>query len=522
MKREKTYSFKYSPFFAIISLLLFCSLFFSCASTKVEGEELVEYKNVNYSVKNKVLITQQELREDCDMLKYIIYTCYAGIDEAIQMGFDLDGTIEEIYNKAWDSRQLHSGLVERSVLSNVITTTMAKKLPNTDQHIYLTGNLKDSVCLYYSNIYFEKQDGKYIVSKSDVDTIKAGDEYTGTENNIYNFITEDGESYRFGVMTKLNIKSAVISINGEKISVPAKTEKIIPSQNYWTGVQSTKNTLYMSLGDCSMAYGISDVNDNFSYAWDNFIKKIAEQAKGKSNLIFDLRSNPGGYMQFPAKMLTTAYYYNHTDKDFAANITAKLLNEVSKDCTRLISPFVMQREKQWYTKNYKNDFEQFTPESKDYYKKYWRTMQFRPIRKHIKMMDYASSFDELPEPDFKGNVYVLINRGSGSAAEFGTEMTYLLKEKGINVTLVGENTWGGIKYGGMLGNYLPNSGLYTNTGIYFGEAPALQAIPNWKGEGMGFFPDYWATNDTILSTLVELTGDVQLKETLKDLGKKQL
>ena len=101
-------------------------------------------------------------------------------------------------------------------------------------------------------------------------------------------------------------------------------------------------------------------------------------------------------------------------------------------------------------------------------------------------------------------------------------MTYLLKEKGINVTLVGENTWGGIKYGGMLGNYLPNSGLYTNTGIYFGEAPALQAIPNWKGEGMGFFPDYWATNDTILSTLVELTQDDQLKETLKDLGKKQL
>ena len=72
------------------------------------------------------MLTQQELREDCDMLKYILYTCYAGIDEAISLGFDLDATIEEIYNKAWDSRQIHSGLVERGVLSNVITTTMAK------------------------------------------------------------------------------------------------------------------------------------------------------------------------------------------------------------------------------------------------------------------------------------------------------------------------------------------------------------------------------------------------------------
>ena len=101
-------------------------------------------------------------------------------------------------------------------------------------------------------------------------------------------------------------------------------------------------------------------------------------------------------------------------------------------------------------------------------------------------------------------------------------MTYLLQEKGINVTLVGENSWGGIKYGGMLGNQLPNSGLFTSTGIYFGEAPTLQSIPNWKGEGMGFFPDYWATNDTILPTLIDLTGDTQLKETLAGLDKKQL
>ena len=96
-----------------VILVLLCLLFVSCASTKVEGEEFVEYKNVNYTVKNKILLTQQELREDCDMLKYILYTCYAGIDEAIELGFDLDGTIEEIYNKAWDSRQIHSGLVER-------------------------------------------------------------------------------------------------------------------------------------------------------------------------------------------------------------------------------------------------------------------------------------------------------------------------------------------------------------------------------------------------------------------------
>ena len=502
--------------------ILLGSLFVSCATTKVEGQERVEYKNINYKIEDKVFLTQQDLREDCDMLKYILYTCYAGIDEAIEMGFDLDGTIEEIYNKAWDSRQKHSNLVERSVLSNAITTTMAKKLTNTDQHIALAGNIKDSVCLYYSNIYFEKQGEKYIVSKSDVESIKVGDEYTGPENNIYNSISEEGITYRFGVMTKSRIKSAVISINGEKISVPAKTDKVIPSQSYWTGIQSTDKTLYMSLGGSVMAYGISDVSDNFSYAWDNFIKKISDQAKGKTNIIFDLRSNHGGYCQYPAKMLTAAYYYNHSDKDFTDNITAKLLNETTVGCTQIVSPFIMQQFKTLYTKNWKNDFDRLKPEVQDYFKKYWRTMQFKPTRTFIDLDKYNCTIEELPEPDFKGNVYVLINQDSCSAAEYGIEMAYLLKEKGVNVTLVGENTWGGIKYAGMFTFHLPHSGLYTYTGIDFGEAPALQSIPNWKGEGMGFFPDYWATNDTILSTLVELTGDTQLKETLKDLGKKQL
>lgn len=501
---------------------LFGFLFFSCASTKVEGEELVEYKNVNYTIEDKVLLTQQELREDCDMLKYILYTCYAGIDEAIEMGFDLDGTIEEIYNKAWDSRQIHSNLVERGVLSNVITTTMAKKLTNTDQHIGLAGNVKDSVCLYYSNIYFEKQGEKYIVSKSDVDAIKIGDEYTGPNENIYKFITDDGITYRFCVMTKLRIKSGVISINGEKINVPAKTDKVIPTQHFWTGVQSTDNTLYMSLGGSVMAYGISDASDNLSYAWDNFIKKISDQAKGKSNIIFDLRSNHGGYSQYPAKMLTAAYYFNHSDKDFTDNVTAKLLNETSVGCTQIVSPFIMQEFKTIYTKSWKNDFDRLKPEVQDYFKKYWRKMQFRPIRTFIDLDQYNCTIDDFPEPDFKGNVYVLINQDSCSAAEYGIEMAYLLKEKGVNVTLVGENTWGGMKYAGMFTFHLPHSGLYTYTGIDFGEAPALQSIPNWKGEGMGFFPDYWATSDTILPTLVELTNDEQLKETLKDLGKKQL
>lgn len=515
---------------ATFSLFLLTSSLISCVSTKnlAEGEELVEYKKTDYKIENKNNLTQTELREDCDMLKYIIYNVYAGIDEATSLGFDLDATIEEIYNKTLEKKNAFNELYPTSEFSSIITTTMAKNLTNSDQHVYIAGNVKDSVCLFYSNIYFEKKDGKYYVYKSDNEKILIGDEYTGSENNLYPIINTDEEVdkneiiYRYAVMTKKKIKSSPLSVNGSPINVSVKTDTPIPVQYSWTGVCSTDSTLYMSLGDCSMVYGLTNQTDEFSYSWDKFIKEIAKQADGKSNIIFDLRSNPGGYKQFPAKILASAYYYKHIeDENFYNNIVAKLINDTSIDCTLLVSPFIMQTYKECYTDYFSNEYERFTPEVKEFFETYWKKMKSIPIRKHISLKQYACDFEEYPEPDFKGNVYLLINQGSASAAEFGTEMTFLLRDKGINVTVVGENSWGGVKYAGMFGYYLPHSGLYVRLGNDYGESPFLQSIPNWKGEGFGFYPDYWATNNIILQTLVNLTGDDELSETLQDLGKRQ-
>lgn len=511
-----------------ITILLLSSSFISCVSTKnlSEGEELVEYKKIDYKIERKTNLTKDELREDCDMLKYIIYNVYAGIDEAISLGLDLDATIEEIYNKTLQKKNTFNDLYPTSEFSSIITTTMTNNLSNSDQHLYIAGNVKDSVCLFYSNIYFEKKDDKYIVYKSDDEKILVGDEYTGSENNLYPIINIDDSSkdiiYRYAVMTKKRIKSSPLSINGQPINVPVKVDTPIPTQNSWTGVCSTNSTLYISLGDCTMVHGITDKNDTFSYTWDKFIKEIANQAEGKSNIIFDLRSNPGGYKQFPAKILASAYYFKHiNDENFYKNMVAKLINDTSVGCTQLISPFIMQEYKSFYKDYVSNDFDRLKPEVQDFYNTYWKKMKFNPIRKHISLEQYACEFEDYPEPDFKGNIYLLINQNSASAAEFGTEMTFLLRDKGIKTTIVGENSWGGVKYAGMFGFYLPNSGLYVRSGNDFGESPFLQSIPNWKGEGFGFYPDYWATNDIILQTLINLIDDEQLSETLKDLGKRQ-
>lgn len=505
--------------------VLTTSLLVSCVSKPdIPGfEEKVEYKDISYKPENKEYLTEKELREDCDMLKYIVYNTYAGIDEAIDLGLDLDATIEDIYNQTLKKKFPHNGLYSSTDFNSIIRSTFSKNIKNTDQHVSIGGSLRDSVNLRYSNIYFEKKGDEYFVVKSDSDEIKTGDKYTGPESNLYKFLSDNGEIYRYCLMTSKNIKSAVISVNDQKVNVKAEAEKVIPSKGSWTGFQVTDKTLYMSLGDCSQAYGVDDVAESFSNVWDTFLANISKNAKGKENIIFDLRSNPGGYMQFPSKMLTAAYYYNHADdKEFQKQINALFWNKACQDCTHLTSPVIMQIEKQWMKKSWKNELESYNQETQDYFNYYFSHMKTNPIRKHIPLDFRACDYTQFPAPDFQGNVYVLINSGSASAAEFGTQMAFLLQDQGIKVTLVGENSWGGIKYGGMNGLCLPHSGVFCRLGIYFGESPTLQSLPNWHGEGNGYFPDYWATNDVILNTLVNLTGDEQLTQTLDGLDKGQL
>ena len=498
------------------------AIFTSCASTQIaEGEELVEYKNVHYSVYNKTQLTEQELREDCDMLKYVLYNTYAGIDEAISLGFDLDATIEEIYQETLKKKEL--GYYKAGDFQATAARIMSKNLTNSDQHLTISGySIKDPLLLFYSKIYFEKNGEKYFVKKSEDENIKEGMEFTGPEKNLFEILSDDGILYRYGVLTSKKLKTALLSVNNETYTVKVENEKSIFTKSSWTGLKETKETLYMSLGDCDQVFGITDSSALSTSYWDKYLNNIAKAAQGKKNIIFDLRSNPGGYFQFPAKMISAAYYNQHMDSDYQNNMQSLFINKICNNCTMLVSPFTMQSEKEWLEKSLKDQFSLYKPEVVEYFKDYWKHMKYNPIRKHIPLDYFETSFEDFPEPDFKGNVYVLINRGTASAAEFGTGMTYLLQDKGINVHIIGENSWGGIKYGGMWSNSMPNSGLWVRAGIYFGESPIVQNNPNWHGEGNGWFPDYWATNDTILNTLENLTEDTEIKTILAGLGKELL
>lgn len=504
---------------AITAVFLFCG----CTTAKLaENEELVEYKPL-WEGKNLETLTEAQLKEDCEALKYLLYNAYAGINEAIEKGLDLDAQCDLIYTNMLKKKDA-KGCYLTSDLASEMRKTISDGMNLNDQHIRMgTGGLKTSTCLYYSEIFFNKDDDKYTVIKSNNDEIKEGMLYTGPGERMFETYLDEKIAYRYGIFTNKSPASAMCPIENKNYIVTVKADKPIPSKAYWTGLKTTDKTMYFSLSDCMFPFGLKDSGKYSMELLYQNLTKIARASKNKEILIFDLRSNGGGYEEYPAKMYAAALYGNHyDDKDFIQNIEALYFNSVNKDVQQIISPFTMQKKKILYEKDWKTLFSLLTPENQEFCRQYWKKMHYLPIRKFTAERQYACTFDTFPEPDFKGDLYILINSYTGSAAELGTAMAFLLQDQGVNVKIVGENSWGGVEYVGVWGMQLPNSGIWLNLPSTVGLAPVFDSIPEFKGEGYGFYPDYWATNDTILQVLINLTGDKELETVLKGLDKGML
>ena len=161
-------------------------------------------------------------------------------------------------------------------------------------------------------------------------------------------------------------------------------------------------------------------------------------------------------------------------------------------------------------------------------KEYCLKELIKPERLEIpcKYVEYDPEM-EIAKPDFSGNIYILTNHYSASCSEYTIAYTKLIEEltstakdsQKIHFYQIGENTNGAVSYYNPMVYNLPNSGIY----LYFPSAytPPFED-PAFKGEGCGWHPDYWTTNRNLLNTLIQLTGDKELKDTLAGLDKRML
>ena len=338
------------------------------------------------------------------------------------------------------------------------------------------------------------------------------------------------------------MQKATISINNENVTIPVKSDKAIPTAELWQGMKESSETLYLSFAD----FVFYSQDNSGKKQFKTLCQNAREKAKDKKNIIIDLRSNGGGEASRAGYLLSNLLYYN---QDAYQKLYMYLTHKIEDKSIRLMSPpiarkylksLIDQRKEEKKQKKLLKKIEnpetfEFDEINKETYISFEKQTQeyslkelIKPERLEIpcKNVEYDPAM-EIPKPDFSGNIYILTNHYSASCSEYTIAYTKLIEEltstakdnQKIHFYQIGENTNGAVSYYNPMVYNLPNSGIY----LYFPSAytPPFED-PAFKGEGCGWHPDYWTTNRNLLNTLIQLTGDQELKETLGGLDKRML
>ncbi len=114
------------------------------------------------------------------------------------------------------------------------------------------------------------------------------------------------------------------------------------------------------------------------------------------------------------------------------------------------------------------------------------------------------------KPAYKGKIIILTDKEVASSGESILEQAYLFFKKKNQVIQIGTNTAGCASFGNILSYHLSNSGLQVSCGFTdFSEN--VTKSKKFKGEGKGYFPDYWCSAKDLNKT-IEAVWDVTIDD----------
>lgn len=504
--------------------------------------------------KAKKVLTEKELEKDLDYLKYYITTFYCGYPEMLENGYDIEKVISEI-KKDCDKDKTAKGYDYSNFYSSM-RKNLLKYHAITDCHFYVGGNGQFSNTLYFSDIYVKpvKSDGKikYIVVKNQREempekvvkslgkytpaNIKPGQEFTGPESMLFEWFDGKEIIYRIGILSRQNQNTILIPIEGKKVTAQAIQSPALGHAGKMQGMRETKDTLYLSLADF-MFLQSSEIKGykEFQTLCENAHFKSGE----KKQIIIDLRGNPGGNPFFAA-MLFSNLIYNNSD-DISYELVSNVANLINQNEYKRMSPtygklylhgrFFSIKERFKKLKylrktREKTDYEKYEKSVNKHVKKqlFWPSVAelFYPNISNIEYLNINLKNEMLPQPDYKGDIYILTDRYSASCSEYSIALLHKMTEASdIKIHHLGENSAGAVHYVDPTSVGLPYSGIWITFPTSRNYSPAFNH-PDFHGEGYGWFPEYWVTHYNLLNTLCNLIDDPELETALQGLEKWQL
>ena len=491
---------------------VYCFIFCTFFSIHAENSQKVEYRQLSWNIPKKTYVSYSDILKDCDMLKYLIETSYAGYGDATAKGFKLNEAIAQIELSFFAKKSTpFSEDIPINDFAKQISATL-----NTikDAHFSILGNkpyrLNSHYDMYFSNVYVQKKGNDYTIVKSKDDRIKTGDIYTGEVSLLYEYPSMGENIYRIGMLSYTPLHTITISVNSKTVDTWAEKEKSLQSKGLWTNSLHTADSIYIS---CGSFYDLANTaqRKRNAYRMEFYLLYSAHNAIKKKNIIVDVRGNPGGNIGLSNRFLSFLFF--PIDTHYSKNYQHFLNMTIVQNMVNLNSPAILQANIHSMTKQVPTNVL-----AVEMQKKSLRAMEENPVKKWKGIKQQNVQLDQLSLPDgpgFSGRLFIITDRNSASASEGLVASAALFCTN--KVITLGENTAGCITYCNPVSYSLPMSGIEAiiPAGKFFNYL--LYDNPDFHGETKGFYPDYWSTNSDILKTLINLTNDKELETKLRGL-----
>lgn len=489
-------------------------MFRGCVSTKGGTGDLlssspVEFKDVliyNPENKAKSILTPEEVDGDCAVLQYLVETAYAGYDAAAANGLDMNTAVRHIEAAFTGQKQ-----IERRKFIEIVESELRPYI--SDSHFILsTWNYRCSFSpaynIYFSNTYVRKDGDILSVFRTDNEALPVGSAYADSKDKLFYYPAAGKDVYRIGVMASGNTDSMDIHIHNTEFTLPVFADSSIEVRNA-DAVKyhelTTNDSVYAGISSFMLPEEGSQFRRGAELVFEKYAM-LGVRYHDKKNIIIDLRSNTGGVSFYSAALLYSLY----TKVNKFNRQTEKKMNAFNDNflCSEYVqSPAIIQAAIAWNKNMHRKNVVQY----------------YESLLKLQKQTPAETTYLKPEKPPlteknkFGGQILILTDRNTCSAAEITVLMAGSLFGNDKKVTIIGENTRGCLQYVSCYEYQLPHSGIVVQLASA-DYAPKLADCESWYGEGKGFYPDCWATGDDLLETIILVTGDEALRGKLANIA----